>query len=85
MKTRLLHLIFCLCVFHLSQVQSYCKFIHTDGEEKVLDDKNCFCGPEKIIGYNTTTKGFTPTLQTPNENYSPLSVHSQLNTSCIGC
>ena len=64
MKTRLLHLIFCVCAFHLAQVQSYCKFIHTDGEDKVEDDKSCFCGPEKIPGFNKTTRG--PNSNSPN-------------------
>ena len=57
MKTRLLHLIFCVCAFHLAQVQSGCSFTHTDGREWVSDDKNCFCGPEKIPENNKRTKG----------------------------
>ena len=64
MKTRLLHLIFCVCAFHLEQVQSDCIFIHTDGEEYVVGDKSCFCGPEKIPDYNKTTEG-------PNSSNSP--------------
>ena len=46
-----------MCAFHLVQVQSYCDFIHTDGEEFVDDDKNCFCGPEKIPQFDKTTQG----------------------------
>ena len=64
MKTRLLHLIFCVCAFHLVQVQSGCYFIHKDGEELVYDDKKCFCGPEKIPEYNETTEG--PNSNSPN-------------------
>ena len=64
MKTRLLHLIFLVCAFHLAQVQSYCDFIHKDGKERVNDDKKCLCGPEKIPNYNETTQG-------PNSN-SPI-------------
>ena len=55
MKTKLLHLIFCVCAFHFAQVQSSCKFIHTDGDEFVDDEKNCLCGPEKIPVHNETT------------------------------
>ena len=62
MKTRLLHLIFCVCAFHLVQVQSDCDFIHKDGDrEYVPDDKNCLCGPEKIPIYDKTAKS-------PNSN-----------------
>ena len=61
MKTRLLHLIFCVCAFHLAQVQSGCEFIHTDGKEYVRDDKKCLCGPEKIPKINKTAKS-------PNSN-----------------
>ena len=58
MKTRLLHLIFCVCAFHLAQVQSGCLFIHKDGEERVNDDKKCLCGPEKIPKYkDKATRG----------------------------
>ena len=64
MKRRLLHLIFCVCAFHLAQVQSKCWFIHTDGLEKVIDDKKCLCGPEKIPENNKTTKG--PNSNSPN-------------------
>ena len=66
MKTRLLHLIFCVCAFHLAQVQSIsgCWFIHTDGEEWVPGDKKCFCGPEKIPEINKTAKG--PNSNSPN-------------------
>ena len=64
MKTRLLHLIFCACAFHLVEVQSRCDFIHTDGTEIVYDDKKCLCGPEKIPEYNETTEG--PNSNSPN-------------------
>ena len=64
MKTRLLHLIFLVCAFHLAQVQSSCLFIHTDGKERVRDNKKCLCGPEKIIDYDKTTKG--PNSNSPN-------------------
>ena len=56
MKAKLLRLIFCVCVFHLAQVQSICEFIHTDGKE-YIDDKNCFCGPEKIPEVKRDTDG----------------------------
>ena len=85
MKTRLLPLIFCVFAFHLAQVQSRCTFIHTDGEEKVRDNKKCLCGPEKIPRYDKTTKGpnsKSPTLQTSNENYSLLSLHYQHKHVC---
>ena len=83
MKTGLLHLIFCVCAFHLVQVQSGCFFIHKDGEEYVDDDKKCLCGPEKIPERNKTTRG--PNYNSPhtsNENYSPLSVHFQHKRVC---
>ena len=79
MKTRLLHLMFFVCAFHLVQVQSGCDFIHTDGREGVRDDKKCFCGPEKIPAYNETTKG-------PNSNSPKLPmkiIHCSQDTSSI--
>ena len=82
MKTRLLHLIFLVCAFHLAQVQSSCRFIHTDREEWVDNDK-CLCGPEKIPQYDKTTNG--PNSNSPytsNENYLPLSGHFQHKRVC---
>ena len=79
MKTRLLHLIFCVCAFHLAQVQSGCTFSHKDGVEWVDNDKNCLCGPEKIPKYNETTEG-------PNSNSPKLPmkiIHSSQDTSSI--
>ena len=83
MKTRLLHLIFLVCAFHLVQVQSRCYFIHTDVKETVDDDKKCLCGPEKIPENNKTTGG--PNSNSPytsNENYLPLSGHFQHKRVC---
>ena len=77
MKTRLLHLIFLVCAFHLAQVQSRCTFIHTDGQERVRDYKKCLCGPEKIP--ELTTEG-------PNSNSPKLPVkiiHRSQDTSSI--
>ena len=79
MKTRLLHLIFFVCAFHLAQVQSGCWFIHTDGEERVWDNKKCLCGPEKIPQYNKTTRG-------PNSSPPKLPmkiIHHSQDTSSI--
>ena len=79
MKTRPLHLIFLVCAFHLAQVQSICRFIHTDRQEFVPDDKNCFCGPEKIPERNKTTRG-------PNSNSPKLPmkiIHRSQDTSSI--
>ena len=70
-----------MCAFHLAQVQSYCWFIHVDGEKEWVtkDDKNCFCGPEKIPEINKTTRG-------PNSNSPKLPmkiIHSSQDTSSI--
>jgi hypothetical protein len=86
MKTRLLHLIFCVCAFHLAQVQSGCGFIHTDGVEEVNDDQNCLCGPEKIPQYDKKTRDLRgPNSNSPytsNVNYLPLSGHFQHKRVC---
>ena len=79
MKTRLLHLIFCVFAFHLAQVQSGCYFIHTDGKEYVRDDQNCLCGPEKIPERDKATRG-------PNSNSPKLPmkiIHCSQDTSSI--
>ena len=79
MKTKLLYLIFCVCAFHLVQVQSGCDFIYKDGKEWVEDDKKCLCGPEKIPEHNKSTYG-------PNSNSPKLPmkiIHRSQDTSSI--
>ena len=78
MKTRLLHLIFCVCAFHLVKVQSDCPFIHTDGTEWVSDN-NCFCGPEKIPYFNQAKRGLDS-----NSRKLPMKIiHRSQDTSSI--
>ena len=92
MTTRLLHLIFFVCAFHLVQVQSGCPFIHTDGREWVRDAKNCSCGPEKIPEVNKTTGGpekvplRNKTTGGPNSNSPKIQmkiIHHSQDTSSI--
>ena len=87
MKTKLLHLIFCVCAFHLAQVQSACHFIHTDGREYV-DEKNCLCGPEKIPNrnyYNSSVEELRLRYgQNSNSPKLPMKIiHSSQDTSSI--